>query len=42
MDIVMGFGAILVGIGTFMAIGGANPKVFGLEDVYSACLIPNF
>jgi len=35
MDIVMGFGAVLVGIGTFMAIGGANPGVFQASNLMS-------
>jgi hypothetical protein len=35
MDIVMGFGAILVGIGTFMAIGGANHRVFMASNLLS-------
>ena len=35
MDIVMGFGAVLVGIGTFMAIGGANPRVFRASNLLS-------
>lgn len=28
MDTLMGFGAFAVGVGTYMAIGGSNPKVF--------------
>jgi hypothetical protein len=28
MDIVMGFGSIMVGVGTLMAIGGTDPQVF--------------
>ncbi|TKA77917.1 hypothetical protein B0A49_05464 [Cryomyces minteri] len=35
MDILMGFGAILVGIGTFMAIGGANPGVHQASNLLS-------
>ena len=35
MDILMGFGAILIGIGTFMAIGGANPRVFHASNLLS-------
>ena len=35
MDIVMGFGAVLVGIGTFMAIGSANPRVFRASNLLS-------
>jgi hypothetical protein len=27
MDVLMGFGSLLVGVGTLMAIGGANPHV---------------
>ena len=35
MDIVMGFGAVLVGIGTLMAIGGANPGVWRASNLLS-------
>ena len=35
MDIVMGFGAIAVGIGTLMAIGGANQAVFKASNLLS-------
>ena len=35
MDIVMGFGAVVVGIGTLMAIGGANPQVFLASNLLS-------
>jgi hypothetical protein len=35
MDIVMGFGAVLVGIGTFLAIGGANHRVFRASNLLS-------
>jgi hypothetical protein len=35
MDIVMGFGAVLVSIGTFMAIGGSNPDVFLASNLLS-------
>jgi hypothetical protein len=35
MDIVMGFGAVMVGIGTFLAIGGANPEVFRASNLLS-------
>jgi hypothetical protein len=35
MDIVMGFGAVMVGIGTFMALGGANPTVFIVSNLLS-------
>jgi hypothetical protein len=35
MDIVMGFGAIMVGTGTFLALGGANPAVFMASNLLS-------
>jgi hypothetical protein len=35
MDIVMGFGAVMVGLGTFMALGGANPAVFMASNLMS-------
>lgn len=35
MDIVMGFGSVLVGVGTFMAIGGANPMVYEASNLLS-------
>jgi uncharacterized membrane protein len=35
MDCLMGFGALLVGVGTFMAIGGANHKVFIASNLLS-------
>jgi hypothetical protein len=35
MDIMMGFGAVLVGIGTFMAIAGANPTIFMASNLLS-------
>lgn len=35
MDIVMGFGAVMVGIGTFMALGGADPAVFMASNLLS-------
>ena len=35
MDTVMGFGAVMVGIGTYMAIGGANPGVFQASNLLS-------
>jgi hypothetical protein len=35
MDIIMGFGAVMVGIGTFLAIGGANPKVYRASNLLS-------
>jgi len=33
MDILLGFGAILVGIGTFLAIGGADPKLYRASNL---------
>jgi hypothetical protein len=35
MDVVMGIGAILVGIGTLMAIGGANYAVWYASNLIS-------
>ena len=35
MDLFMGFSAIVIGIGTFMAIGGANPRVFRASNLLS-------
>jgi hypothetical protein len=35
MDALMGFGAVVVGIGTFLAIGGANPHVFRASNLLS-------
>jgi hypothetical protein len=35
MDTVMGFGSVMVGIGTFLAIGGANPRVFKASNLMS-------
>ncbi|KIW11258.1 hypothetical protein PV08_10558 [Exophiala spinifera] len=35
MDVTMGFGALLVGVGTLMAIGGANPRVFRASNLLS-------
>jgi hypothetical protein len=35
MDSFMGFGALLIGIGTPMAIGGANPRVFFASNLLS-------
>jgi hypothetical protein len=35
MDLLMGFGAILVGIGTFMAIDGANRRVWHASNLLS-------
>lgn len=35
MDITMGFGATLVGVEKFMAIGGANPAVFMASNLLS-------
>lgn len=38
MDILMGGGAILISIGTFMAIGGANKKVWLASNILSGYL----
>ncbi|KEQ69434.1 hypothetical protein M436DRAFT_55676, partial [Aureobasidium namibiae CBS 147.97] len=35
VDIAMGIGAFLIAIGTYMAIGGANPKVFVASNLLS-------
>jgi hypothetical protein len=35
MDIMMGFGAVLVGIGTFMAIAGADRTIFRASNPLS-------
>ncbi|KAJ5130048.1 uncharacterized protein N7515_006087 [Penicillium bovifimosum] len=35
MDAFMGFGSLLVGIGTLMAIGGANPRVYKTSNLLS-------
>lgn len=35
MDFLMGFGAVLICIGTYMAIGGANPSVFLASNLLS-------
>ncbi|KAJ5960683.1 uncharacterized protein N7479_007833 [Penicillium vulpinum] len=35
MDVLMGFGSVLVGVGTLMAIGGANPRVFKASNLLS-------
>lgn len=35
MDVTMGFGAVLVGAGTLMAIAGANPRVFHASNLLS-------
>ncbi|KAJ9623017.1 hypothetical protein H2204_011275 [Knufia peltigerae] len=35
MDITMGFGALLVGVGTLMAIAGANHKIFLASNLLS-------
>ncbi|KAJ5773636.1 hypothetical protein N7457_008532 [Penicillium paradoxum] len=35
MDLLMGFGSMLVGIGTLMAIGGAHPRVFKASNLLS-------
>ncbi|KPM40759.1 hypothetical protein AK830_g5824 [Neonectria ditissima] len=38
MDILMGGGAVLISIGTFLAIGGANPKVWLASNILSGYL----
>jgi len=35
MDILMGFGAVIVGTGTLMAIGGADPTIFQASNLMS-------
>ncbi|KAL6252610.1 hypothetical protein RBB50_000329 [Rhinocladiella similis] len=35
MDLTMGFGALLVGVGTLMAIAGANPRIFEASNLLS-------
>lgn len=35
MDILMGAGSVLVGVGTLMAIGGANPRVYKASNLLS-------
>jgi hypothetical protein len=35
MDLLMGISALLVGIGTLMAIGGANPRVYHASNLLS-------
>lgn len=35
MDICMGFGAVVVGVGTYMAIAGADPAVFQASNLLS-------
>ncbi|KAJ5852627.1 uncharacterized protein N7529_012012 [Penicillium soppii] len=35
MDVLMGFGSMLVGVGTLMAIGGANPHVYKASNLLS-------
>jgi hypothetical protein len=35
MDALMGFGSLLVGVGTLMAIGGANPHVYKASNLLS-------
>ncbi|KGO42295.1 hypothetical protein PEX1_042680 [Penicillium expansum] len=35
MDVLMGLGSLLVGVGTLMAIGGANPHVFKASNLLS-------
>lgn len=38
MDCLMGFGSVLISIGTFMAIGGANRTVFTVSNILSGYL----
>ncbi|KAK7417261.1 hypothetical protein QQX98_004695 [Neonectria punicea] len=38
MDILMGGGAVLISVGTFLAIGGANPKVWLASNILSGYL----
>ncbi|KAG5661989.1 hypothetical protein KAF25_004228 [Fusarium avenaceum] len=38
MDLLMGGGAMLISIGTFMAIGGANPRVWLASNILSGYL----
>ncbi|XWW94524.1 hypothetical protein V2A60_002467 [Cordyceps javanica] len=38
MDVLMGFGAVLICIGTYMAIGGANDKVWLTSNILSGYL----
>jgi hypothetical protein len=35
MDCLMGFSAIVTGVGTFLAIGGANPRVYRASNLLS-------
>ncbi|OQE46105.1 hypothetical protein PENCOP_c001G06815 [Penicillium coprophilum] len=35
MDVLMGLGSLLVGVGTLMAIGGANPHVYKASNLLS-------
>ncbi|CAG8976419.1 hypothetical protein HYALB_00008544 [Hymenoscyphus albidus] len=35
MDAFMGFGAVMVGVGTLLAIGGANPRVYDASNLLS-------
>ncbi|KAJ5949863.1 hypothetical protein N7454_001447 [Penicillium verhagenii] len=35
MDMLMGMGSVLVGVGTLMAIGGANPRVYKASNLLS-------
>lgn len=35
MDAFMGFGAVMVGVGTLLAIGGANPRVYHASNLLS-------
>ena len=38
MDILLGFGALLVGIGTFLAIDGANPRMYRASNIMTGYL----
>ncbi|KAF2437156.1 hypothetical protein EJ08DRAFT_577902, partial [Tothia fuscella] len=42
MDILMGFGALVVGTGTLMAIGGANPHVYRASNLLSGYIGNSF
>ncbi|KAG9240185.1 hypothetical protein BJ878DRAFT_430839 [Calycina marina] len=35
MDVLLGFGAVIVGVGTLLAIGGRNPTVFQVSNLLS-------
>ncbi|KOS16788.1 hypothetical protein ESCO_004915 [Escovopsis weberi] len=35
LDIFMGFGAVLISIGTYMAIGGRNPTIYEISNLLS-------